>query len=208
MKVLPHRWIISSMGDEDGWDNNEEYCCCCGDLPLGPQSQRFRLFLSFDVRLQLSGFHRSAQPQVKHLHSLKCWKKVLFVVLNRFRCSSNLDVPMNRINMFSYLGHWHITQFHLSRKRTETKAQVCLLCRFLSVCVVVGLGLLHVSDSAVDRHLLQAPRQPHPALLRMGARHHCYGHQQVCVCLVFWRTKDSCPESAPPSVWFARWLIP
>lgn len=136
-----------------------------------------------DLGLDANG---QSQPQVKNLHSLKCWKKVLFVVLNH--CSSNLDVPMNRINVlgFSYPGHWDVsgvTQFHLSRKRTETKTQVCLLCRFLSVCVVVGLGLLHVSDSAVDRHLLQAPRQSHPALLRMGARHHCYGHQQVCVCV-------------------------
>lgn len=92
---VSHRWDEMKMG----WDNNEEYCCCSGDIPLGPQSQRLRLFLSFDVRLQLSGFHCSAQPQVKNLQSLKCWKKVLFVVLNhvgiflpgslrRFRCYS------------------------------------------------------------------------------------------------------------------------
>lgn len=55
--------------------------------------------------------------------------------------------------------------------------------RFLPVCVVTGLRLLHVSHSPVDHHLLQAPSQPHPALLRMGASHHRHGHQQVCVCV-------------------------
>lgn len=55
--------------------------------------------------------------------------------------------------------------------------------RFLLLRVITGLRLLHVSDSSVDRHLLQAPSQPHPALLRMGASHHCHGHQQVCVCV-------------------------
>lgn len=58
-----------------------------------------------------------------------------------------------------------------------------LFSRFLPVCVVTGLRLLHVSHSPVDHHLLQAPSQPHPALLRMGASHHRHGHQQVCVCV-------------------------
>lgn len=60
--------------------------------------------------------------------------------------------------------------------------------RFLPLCVITGLRLLHVSNSSVDRHLLQAPSQPHPALLRMGASHHCHGHQQVCVCVLVYVT--------------------
>lgn len=49
-----------------------------------------------------------------------------------------------------------------------------------------------MSDSFVDRHLLQAPSQPHPALLRMGASHHCHGHQQVCVCATVCATVCVC----------------
>lgn len=51
-----------------------------------------------DLGLDANG---QSQPQVKNLHSLKCWKKVLFVVLNH--CSSNLDVPMNRICCWDFL---------------------------------------------------------------------------------------------------------
>ncbi len=100
-------------------------------------------------------------------------------------------------------------------KIKQKKLHLLLFPRFLPVCVVTGLRLLHVSDSSVDRHLLQAPSQPHPALLRMGASHHCHGHQQVCVCVcncvcVFslQRGKNSYSASATASVWFAWWLIP
>lgn len=63
--------------------------------------------------------------------------------------------------------------------------------RYLPVCVVAGLRLLHVSDSSVDGHLLQAPCQPHPALLWLGAGHHCHGHQQVSMCLVLKGGKET-----------------
>lgn len=95
---------------------------------------------------------------------------------------------------------------HLVLAKEEKIEHVLFLSRFLPICVVTGLRFLHVSDSSVDRHLLQAPCQPHPALLRMGASHHCHDHQQVCVCVYLvlkWeRTAILCLQ-LPVSVWFA-----
>lgn len=53
--------------------------------------------------------------------------------------------------------------------------------RIVPVRVIPGLCLLSVSDPSVDGHFLQTPGQPNAALLRLGARHNGYGHQQVCV---------------------------
>ena len=77
-------------------------------------------------------------------------------------------------------------------KMEQEKLTLLSFPRFLSVCVVTGLRLLHVSHSSVDRHLLQAPSQPHPAPLRMGASHHRHGHQQVCVCVCLWTCVCEC----------------
>lgn len=71
----------------------------------------------------------------------------------------------------------------LLSKKNKPQASLDFLSRFLPIRFIAGLRLFHVSDSSVDRHLLQAPSQPHPAVLRMGASHHSHGHQQVCVCV-------------------------
>lgn len=65
---------------------------------------------------------------------------------------------------------------------------VCLI-RLSPICVVSGVWLLHVSDSAVDGHLFQTSRQPSAALLGLGARYHCHVHQQV------WYTHTHTPHT-------------
>ncbi len=61
---------------------------------------------------------------------------------------------------------------------TEVFLSVCSI-RLSPICVVSGVCLLHVSDSAVDGHLFQTPCQPSAALLWLGARYYCHVHQQV-----------------------------
>ncbi len=51
--------------------------------------------------------------------------------------------------------------------------------RLSPICVVSGVCLLHVSDSAVDGHRVQTPCQSSAAVLGLGARYHCHVHQQV-----------------------------
>lgn len=89
---------------------------------------------------------------------------------------------------FSLLWIWIVLSFPPPQRSKKKKKNVIssIFLRFLSLCVITGLRLLHVSDSSLDRHLLKTPSQPHPAVLRMGTSHHCHAHQQVCVCFCMW----------------------
>lgn len=56
---------------------------------------------------------------------------------------------------------------------------ICISFSLSPVRVISRVCLLHVSDSSMDDHLIQTPGEPTAPLLRLGARHHRHGHQQV-----------------------------
>lgn len=219
MKGLPHRWIISSMGDHRwdemkmmkkmDWDNNEEYCCCSGDLPLGPQSQRFRLFLSFDLRLQLSGFHRSATSKTSSF--LKVLEKSPVCgsePFQMFQQSGRPDEQNQHVGIFlpGSLRHYSVSPEQEKDRNSNPSVsplQIPIrMCRRWfgpSSCVWLRCGSSSPPSTPPAAPCSTQDGSPSSLL---------WSSAGVCVCLVFWRTKNSCPESAPPSVWFAWWLIP